>query len=385
MTGRWRAARAGIAARLLIAMALVIATAGLTAWLVASATGPVLFHQHMLEAETSAGTVVEHAEEAFVSASTLTLLVALLAAALTAFLASVVLARRLAATLGQMSSVAAQVAAGRYDARVPAPHIGQEFDDLAASFNEMAARLENVETLRRRLMGDVAHELRTPVATISAYLDGIEDGVEELSPRTVEVLRAQASRLTRLASDLAAVTRAESGEQVLHREPADPREILQDAAAGVRDRYVEANVRLDVDVPSGLEPVLVDADRFGQVLTNLLDNALRHTPAGGRVTLSAALTTTGTRFAVTDTGEGIGAEHLPFVFERFYRVDTARDRGHGGTGIGLAIVRGLVHAHGGSVTAHSAGAGTGAQLVIELPRGQVQRSSAMLHRSRREP
>ncbi|MFS0703283.1 sensor histidine kinase [Cellulomonas sp. 179-A 9B4 NHS] len=382
---RWRQARRGIAGRLLAAMALVIITAALTAWLVASATGPVLFHQHMLEAERSAGTVVEHAEEAFVSASALTLLVALLAAALTALLASVVLARRLAATLGHMSTVAAQVAAGRYEARVPAPHIGAEFDALATSFNEMAARLENVETLRRRLMSDVAHELRTPVATISAYLDGLEDGIEQLTPQTVDVLRAQASRLTRLASDLAAVTQAETGEQQMRREPVSPRELLQDTAAAFADRFAQAGVRLDVDVPRGLEPVLVDQDRFGQVLTNLLDNALRHTPAGGRVTLSAARTPTGTRFAVTDTGEGISAEHLPFVFERFYRVDTARDRGHGGTGIGLAIARGLVHAHGGSITAQSAGAGTGTQFVIELPRAPVRRSSVMLHRPRYQP
>lgn len=368
----------GIGGRLLAGMALVIVAGGLTAWLVAGAVGPTLFHRHMAEAAESAGTTAEatalHAEEAFVSAGALTVAVALGASALTSLLATVVLARRMGASLGSMSEVAAQVAAGRFDARVPRPRVGSEFDELADAVNEMAARLERDEALRRRLMADVAHELRTPVTTISAYLDGLEDGVQELGPETVDVLRSQASRLTRLAADLAAVTRAESRELRLDRRAVAPRTLLATAAAAARERYAEAGVELVVegaaDADGALPRVSVDADRFGQVLGNLLDNALRHTPRAGRVTLSAERHGDGVRFAVTDTGEGIDPVHLPHVFERFYRVDTARDRAHGGSGIGLAITRALVHAHGGSISAESAGRGTGVRFVIDLPGGR---------------
>lgn len=360
----------GIGGRLLAAMALVILAGGLAAWLVASAVGPALFHQHMLEAAQS-GTTVEatalHAEEAFVSAGAVTVAVALGASALTSLLATVVLARRMGASLGSMSEVAAQVAAGHFEARVPRPRIGSEFDDLADAVNGMAAWLERDEALRRRMIADVAHELRTPVTTIAAYLDGLEDGVQELGPETMDVLRSQASRLTRLAADLAAVTRAESGELRLDRLAAEPRALLATAAAAVRERYAEAGVELVVDAADDLPRVSVDADRFGQVLGNLLDNALRHTPQAGRVTLSAARQGAGVRFAVTDTGEGIDPIHLPHVFERFYRVDTARDRTRGGSGIGLAITRALVRAHGGTISAESAGPGAGARFVIDLP------------------
>ncbi|GAA2244721.1 HAMP domain-containing sensor histidine kinase [Rarobacter faecitabidus] len=357
----------GIAVRLIIAMALVVLAGGLTALLVAALAGPVFFHHHLIEVENSPGTTFEHAEAAFISASTLTLAVALGASALTSLAASLILARRIGATLGTMSTAAAQVAAGRFEARVARPQVGAEFDELADAFNDMATRLDHDELLRRRLMADVAHELRTPVATISATVDALEDGVQELSPQTIEVLRTQASRLTRLAADLAAVTRAETGALRLDRQPMVPQELLEVAAESARERYAAARVGLVVETSAQLPEVWVDTDRFGQVLANLLDNALRHTPAGGQVTLGASRHRNDVRLVVADTGEGIDPVHLPHVFERFYRVDTARDRDHGGSGIGLSITRALVHAHGGTITAHSAGTGTGTQFVIDLP------------------
>lgn len=353
--------------RLIIAMALVVLAGGLTALLVAALVGPVFFHHHLIEVENSPGTTFEHAAAAFISASTLTLAIALGASALTSLAASLILARRIGASLGTMSTAAAQVAAGRFQARVTRPRVGAEFDELADAFNDMAARLDHDEDLRRRLMADVAHELRTPVATISATVDALEDGVQELSPQTVEVLRTQASRLTRLAADLAAVTRAETGALHLDRQPMVPLELLEVAAESARERYAAAGVGLVVEASAQLPVIWVDTDRFGQVLANLLDNALRHTPAGGRVTVGANRYGAGVRLVVADTGEGIDAAHLPHVFERFYRVDTARDRDHGGSGIGLSITRALVHAHGGTITAHSAGAGAGTRFVIDLP------------------
>ncbi|HEY3549024.1 MAG TPA: ATP-binding protein [Propionicimonas sp.] len=362
-----RLARAGIAARLLAAMALVVLAAALAAWLVAGAVGPALFHRHMAQAAKSPGTAVEHAESAFASASALTMGVALTASVLTALIVSLVLARRIGASLGSLSGAAGEVAAGRFDVQLPQPRIGAEFDDLADAFNTMTARLNQDEDLRRRLMADVAHELRTPVATISAYIDAIEDGVQELTPVTVEVLRAQASRLTRLAADLAAVAQAESGGLQLNLAPTAPDELLSQSASAAAVRAEQAGVAVIVHVAPVLPAVRVDRDRFAQVLGNLLDNAIRHTPAGGQITLSAQPGREGVRFVVSDTGQGIPLEHLPHLFERFYRVDTARDRTQGGSGIGLAIAKALVQAHGGRISAHSEGPGRGAQFVIEIP------------------
>ncbi len=362
-----RLARAGIATRLMTAMALVVVAAALAAWLVGGAVGPALFHRHMLAAERAPGTAVEYAESAFVSASALTMAVALAAAVLTALVVSVVLARRIGASLGSLSGAAGEVASGRFDVQLARPRMGVEFDDLADAFNAMAARLNNDEVLRRRLMADVAHELRTPVATIAAYLDALEDGVAQLTPDTLDVLRAQASRLVRLAADLAAVTQAESGSLQLNLRVGAPAELLEAAASAARVGAEAAGVELVVRAPSGLLNVRVDHDRFAQVLGNLVENAIRHTPSGGRITLSAARAGTGIRFTVADTGEGIAPEHLPHVFERFYRVDLARDRDRGGSGIGLAIVRALVQAHDGTVSAHSDGPGLGSRFDVTLP------------------
>lgn len=359
--------RTGIAARLMVAMTLVLASAALAAWLVASAVGPALFHRHMRDAEHAPGTAVDHAEQAFSSASAVTLAVALTAAALTAMLASTVLARRIGASLGVLSSAAGQVASGRFDVRLDRPGMGTEFDDLADAFNAMAGRLDRDEELRRRLMADVAHELRTPVATIVAYVDALEDGVQELTPQTVEVLRAQTSRLTRLSTDLTAVAHAESGGLVLHRRPTTARDLVDSALASARARAAGAGVALTAQVAPGLPTLHVDVDRVGQVLTNLLDNAILHSSRGETVLLAAERSATGVRLRVDDTGEGIAPEHLPHVFERFYRVDTARDRSRGGSGIGLAIARALTEAHGGSVGAHSDGLGRGARFWIDLP------------------
>lgn len=363
-----RGGRTGLAARLVVAFTLVMGVAGVTAWLVAGFAGPVLFHRHLVGTGVADPAAVVHAEEAFRSASALSVGLGLAVGLATSLAVAVVLARRVGRSLHAVATAAALLAAGRFDARVPTPRLGAEFDALATSFNAMAGQLADSEQLRRRLLADVAHELRTPVATLGAYLDGLEDGVVELEPQTIAVLRDQGARLTRLADDLAAVTRAEAPGVQVARVRTDPNDLLLSAAAAVADRASAAGVLVRVERGDGLPGVLVDHDRFGQVLGNLLDNALRHTPAGGAITLAAARTPErAVRLTVSDTGSGIPAEHLPHVFERFYRVDTARSRTDGGSGIGLAIVRALVEAHGGRVAAFSDGPGRGARVEIDLP------------------
>lgn len=360
--------RGGLARRLLLALALVLATAGITAWLVAGAIGPYIFHDHLIYNGTrSAQEAVAHAEAAFRTASGLALSIALGAAVLAALAVSLVLTRRIGASLSALTAAAQQVSGGRFEARVPAPNMGREFEELVDAFNQMAARLEESENLRHRLLTDVAHELRTPVATLNAYLEGLEDGLTELNPETVALLRAQGTRLTRLAEDLSAVTKAESGELALSLIATDPAELLGLAQLAARGRAEAAGVDITLDIEPGLPHVHADPQRMAQVLGNLVDNALRHTPAGGRVTLAGAGSGARVTLTVTDTGEGIVAEHLPHVFERFYRADTARDRASGGSGVGLAITKALVQAHHGDIRAQSAGKGAGARFVITLP------------------
>lgn len=358
----------GLAGRLLAALALVLATAGITAWLVAGAVGPAIFHDHLLLAGTDRPEdAVAHAEEAFRTASGLALTIGLAAAAVAALVVSLVLTRRIGASLSALTVAVQQVAGGDFEARLPTPGMGTEFEQLVSAFNQMAARLDASERLRRRLLSDVAHEVRTPVATMNAYLEALEDGMTELSPEVVALLRGQGTRLTRLAEDLAAVTKAESGELAMAFAPVDPGALLRDAHAAARTHAHTAGIEVTVDLPDALPTVFADADRMAQVLGNLVDNALRHTPSGGQVRLSGRQLEQGVALVVTDTGEGIGAEHLPYIFERFYRADTARDRVRGGSGIGLSITKALVEAHGGTLTARSDGTGKGATFTVTLP------------------
>jgi signal transduction histidine kinase len=355
------------------AFALVIAVTGLAAGLVAALVGPDAFHRHMVAAGLGGDSAaLAHAEAAFRAASGTALFVGLLVAALAALALSIAIARRAGALAAELTRASGRIAGGDFGARVGEPRLGAEFDGLAASFNDMAVGLAASQELKDRLLGDVAHELRTPVATIMAYLEAVEDGVVALAPETVAVLRSQGERLTRLASDLAAVSRAEDPFEQLELEEVEAAELLEQAASAARAAFTAKGVELKV-VADAVPPAPVDRARLAQVLANLLDNALRHTPPGGQVRLSASLApgaggaSPAVRFEVADTGDGIGAEHLGHVFERFYRADRARDRASGGSGIGLAIVKALVEAHGGEVSAASPGPGQGAVFTLTLP------------------
>ncbi len=365
-----RARGTGLAARLFLAQVLVAVAGAATLWLVASAVGPTIFHDHLrrVAGAVSAQTSL-HVEEAFRSASALSITVALLASLTAGLAVSAYVTHRIAVPVGRLAQAARALAAGRFDTRVTIPAIGAEFATLTDSFNAMASRLESIETTRRRLLADLAHEMRTPVATLAGYLEGLEDGVVSVDSATVGVLRAQTARLARLAEDITAVSLAEEHRLDLHLRAVPVDQLVAAAVDGVREGFADKGVGLFAHVGAGLGSVLADPDRIGQVLTNLLGNALRHTPPSGSVTVSARVS--GSRdtveLAVSDTGEGIPPSHLPHIFERFYRVDRARDRAHGGSGIGLAIVKALVEAHGGEVSAVSAGPGRGSIFTISLP------------------
>ena len=362
--------RSGIAIRLLLAQTLVALAGAATLWVVAAAVGPPIFHSHLRRAighvnpETNT-----HVEEAFRSASAVSVSIALAASVLAGLAMSAYLARRIAGPVVRLAAAARDVAAGHRGVRVETPELGSEFSDLTGSFNAMAEQLESVEATRRRLLADLAHEMRTPVATLNAYVEGLEDGVVTVDAETITVLRNQTARLGRLAEDVAAVSRAEEHQLDLRLEPMSADALVQAAETTFRDRYDAQGVDLVATVERDLPDVRADAERMGQALGNLLDNALRHTATGGRVAVTArsGADRRTVEFALSDTGDGIPAEHLSHVFERFYRVDRARDRTHGGSGIGLAIAKALVEAHAGTISVHSDGAGCGATFVVTLP------------------
>lgn len=354
--------------RLLLGQLAVAAALLVTVGLVAGTIGPSLFHLHLVEnGPLESAEDLIFADRAFTSALWISLTVAVLVAAVVALAIGLALVRPLRRQLRELAELAGDVAAGDYARRVEGAGAGEEIALLATSLNIMAAQLQESEEARKRLLADLAHELRTPIASLAVTVEAVSDGVLAPDQPTLATLSEQTDRLTRLAGDLRDISDAEGGLAV-HPLPCDVGDLLEKARAAAAEAYAAKGVALEVEgAPTGT--VSADAQRVGQVLANLLSNALRHTPAGGRVSLSATVGRQGGTLTVTDTGDGIEAGHLPYVFERFYRTDTARARDAGGTGIGLAISSEIARAHGGLLTAASPGRDQGATFTLTLPSG----------------
>jgi two-component system sensor histidine kinase BaeS len=363
--------RRSLGAKLLLAQILVVIAGSLTLAVVALAVAPGVFHTHVRMAlGPVSAEVAHHLDEGLARAMTVALATGTGVAVATALAVSFLLARRIASPLGALARAASHIARGRYSARVPQPAGGDELASLAAAFNTMAQALEASEQRRRELLADLAHELRTPLATIDGYLEGVADGIMPSDQQTLQVLQAETARLRRLVDDLNAVSRAEERQLDLHLTSCQPDKLVTAALQAAQAAYTAKDVTLATRIDPRLPQVAADPDRIGEVLANLLANALRHTAAGGRVEV-AAITIPDSRVqvSVTDNGEGIFPELLERIFERFYRVDRARTHtgGTDGSGIGLTITRAIVHAHGGRIRAESRGPGQGARFVITLP------------------
>ena len=266
-----------------------------------------------------------------------------------------------AKNLNRLSLAANRVASGDFSQRVEV-RSKDELASLAAAFNTMAESLAKTEDQRKRLFSDIAHELKTPIAVIQGNLEAIAAGVADPTPERISSLQEETALLTRLVTDLRDLSLAESGQLKLHPQPTDLAELIRGAVAGVQAQAEERGVEVTATAEEGLPPVLADPDRVGQVLRNLIANALRYTPGAGSIRVSAGLdgqagpSARGVRPAwvsVADTGSGIPSEDLPHIFDRFYRVDKSRSRASGGSGLGLAVVKQLVEAHGGKVWAES--------------------------------
>ena len=301
------------------------------------------------------------------------LLAAGAASSVIALLLARLLARGMTQPVRDMAGAAERLARGDYSERVPVTS-RDELGRLAETFNRMATELESVERLRRDLVANVSHELKTPISALRAHLENLLDGVEEANPATITVMLEQSERLGRLVEQLLDLSKLESGVVALEREPVSLGRVVDRVIREVRMGR-DGTVRLESSVPADLPNVLADEERLHQVLFNLLDNALRFTPTGGSVTVSAIPQGNLCEVSVEDTGPGIPQEHQPFVFERFYRVDRSRSRSDGGTGIGLTIAKSVVEAHGGRIWFDRAEGG-GAACRFTLPLATTPGSAA---------
>lgn len=287
------------------------------------------------------------------------------AAAAIALLMARLLARGMTQPLRDMAQAARRMEAGEYAQRVHTTS-RDEVGQLAAAFNRMSAELASLEQLRRELVANVSHELKTPISALRAHLENVLDGIERPDPETLQVMLQQSERLGRLVDQLLELSRLESGEVPLDRETLALGPLVEQVVQEVEVACAGKGVVVRTRVPDDLPDVWADRERIHQVLFNLLDNAVRFTPTGGTVTVSATREGLACAVRVADTGPGIAPEHLPRLFERFYRVDAARAREGGGTGIGLAIARSVVEAHGGRIWATSR-PGEGSEFTFVLP------------------
>jgi histidine kinase len=304
------------------------------------------------------------ARSAFESALTTSLLLGALASVVAAGVAAAIMTRRLVRPLSAVRSATRLIAAGRYEASVPVPR-DPELAGIATDVNTLATRLADTETRRSRLLGEVAHEMRTPLTALDGYMEGLIDGVFAPEPEILGAVSDELRRLRRLADDLSALSRAEEQRLDLTLSDTDLAELAGHAADRLAAQFSGAGVTLTVEAGSPL-PVRADPDRITQVLTNIIGNALTATPEGGLVAVQTRSNGRQAQVMVTDTGVGLAAADLERVFERFYRAPGQHRRGPG-SGIGLTIARNIAQAHGGDVTATSAGPGAGATFTLTLP------------------
>jgi histidine kinase len=362
-----------LSTRLLLSHLLVALLAVGATYLTVRNLAPALFDESLRRAGRGSGTGQQAGLRDTVTAAVDTsLLVGSLIGAAAAAAAGSVAAYRLLRPLGRVRRAARRLAEGHYDTSV-APPREVELAALADDVNALARRLESTEGRRVRLLGEVAHEMRTPLTVIEGYVEGIADGVFPADEQRLAQIAGEVHRLRRLSEDLSSLSRAEEGRLELEPVRLDLAEVAAEAVERIRERAALAGLQLEVSA----RPAVVRADRLrlGQVLTNLLGNAVRATPPGGRIVVTTGTEGGDAVLSVGDTGEGLAAEDLERVFERFYRVEGRRRAAEdAGMGVGLTIARGIVEASGGTLTAASAGRGRGAVFTVRLPLRQDDQS-----------
>jgi len=285
-------------------------------------------------------------------------------ATLAALLLGLVLVHPLTRPLRELIKATQAVARGELGQQVPI-RSKDELGQLAASFNQMSADLAKATRLRRQMTADIAHDLRTPLTVLAGYLESLRDGVLQLSPSMLEAMSDEAQHLRHLVEDLRTLSLADSYALPLQRQPTSPYILLERIAAKYTHAATQRQIQLSVQADKSLPELQLDPERMAQVLGNLVNNALRYTQAGGTISLSARRKGQATFLEVEDNGTGIAPAHLPHIFDRFYRADETRHQEGGESGLGLAIAKSIVEAHGGSITVASK-LGQGTRFTIEL-------------------
>ena len=304
----------------------------------------------------------------FLHATTSTLIWTSIGAVALALVASWILTRRILRPVRRMGAIAGRIAAGDYSQRVEAVS-GDEVGELAGAFNQMVCSLQRVEKLRKDLVADVAHELRTPLTNMRGYLEALRDGVLPPTPQQLASLHEEVLRLVRLVEGLHQLAIADAGIQRLRPDTVDLGSLTAHALAPFTSRFAQKAVRLMGPSRGERLDVRVDPDQFVCVLNNLFENALHYTPERGDVSIRISREGPAAILTVSNTGDGIPAHDLSFIFERFYRGEKSRSREHGGAGIGLSLVKQIVEAHGGAVSAESHNGLTTFRITLPRPAG----------------
>lgn len=285
--------------------------------------------------------------------------------AVIALLLGVFLSRTLTRPIRELTRATHAVSEGDLSQQVPV-RSNDELGELAQAFNKMSSELSRSINSRKQMTADIAHELRTPLSLILGHAEAVHDGVLPPTRENFEIIREEAMRLEHLVNDLRILSLADAGELAINPQTIEPERLLQEVASLYQYQTQRKNITLDLDIPSPLPTIEVDPGRMTQVITNIVDNALRHTPEGGRILLSAGQKNDRVALSIEDTGPGLKAEDLDRIFDRFYQTDAARQRHDGGSGLGLAIAKSIVQAHGGQITAQSE-PGKGLRVTITLP------------------
>ncbi len=269
-----------------------------------------------------------------------------------AFVLSYFLTRRVLKPLSQMTSITSKVAAGDYSARVDVV-TRDEVGELGTAFNRMADNLEQIESLRKKMVADVAHDLRTPLTNLRGYLEALNDKVLPPSQQTFLILQEEILHLVHLVENLQQLAKADAAKAYLNKKPFDLSEAVGQMLELFRPNFQAKEIAIETYFPADIVRIAADRDKLLQVLRNLFENALKFTPAGGKVSIAAESLREGVKVLVANTGPEIPRDDLPYIFERFYKVDSSRSAERAGAGIGLSIVRELIEAHGGRVGAES--------------------------------
>jgi two-component system, OmpR family, sensor histidine kinase BaeS len=347
--------------KLLTIIVLVIALAIVIVWLAIDLFAAAYFSflmekYHLPKAE------VEHI---FLAAAHRYILWAGLVALMLAVVLSFLLIRRILGPLYQMGMITGKIAQGDYSMRVRVTS-RDEIGELAQSFNRMTDSLEQFKRTREDMVANVAHELRAPLTNMRGYLEALRNGVLPPSQETFELLHDETLRLVALTDDLLLLSKADTARSTLRLKKLDLQVCIGETLDLFRAQFAAKEIAVKTEFPDGADEVMADQDKLGQVVRNLLQNALQYTPHGGRVRVSIERTSGWVRATFANTGDGIAAEDLPLIFERFYRAEKSRSREYGGAGIGLAIVKELVEAHGGQTGAESSAQET--RVWFALPR-----------------